>query len=230
VLAATVVAAAEPALAQSLLQRLFGFGGSRTQEYRDRHMEANPYEANRNGDASYGYDSYSYDDDWREDTRTYRTLCVRLCDGFYFPIGDSVRRERLYTDNRTCMRRCDGEARLFYYPTDGGSPETMIDLAGRSYATLPNAFRYRKTLVAGCSCKPEPWSPQEAARHAGYAAGVTASVEEDDSSRRRERTAHAGTSVDESYYFEPPRPYARPPAQSRWWRTPWAQERFGWRD
>ena len=67
---------------------------------------------------------------WPEDLTAYRTLCVRLCDGFYFPMSNGVRRDRLYRDNRACMQRCDGEARLFYYPATGGSVETMVDLAG----------------------------------------------------------------------------------------------------
>ncbi len=81
---------------------------------------------------------------------------MRTCDGFYFPIGDSVGRERLHSDARACSARCDGEAKLFYYPTNGGSVETMVDMAGRPYAQLPTAFLYRKTLVQGCTCKPAP--------------------------------------------------------------------------
>ena len=93
---------------------------------------------------------------------------MRTCDGFYFPIGDNVGRERLHQDARACSARCDGEAKLFYYPTNGGSVETMVDMAGRPYAQLPTAFLYRKTLVQGCTCKPAPWSAETAARHQGY--------------------------------------------------------------
>ncbi len=108
------------------------------------------------------------DSGFPQDYAKYRTLCVRTCDGFYFPIGDSVGRERLYNDARTCSARCDGEAKLFYYPTNGGSVDTMVDMAGRPYAQLPTAFLYRKTLVQGCTCKPAPWSAETAARHQGY--------------------------------------------------------------
>ncbi len=166
-------------------------------------------------------------------------MCVRLCDGFYFPISNSVRRGRLYQDSHTCTQRCDGEARLFYYPTEGGSVETMVDLAGHTYQSLPNAFHYRKALVAGCTCKPVPWSPEEAARHEGYAAEAAQSVAgaddteiDDDTAPRPQRAARAaGPSVEEPYYFEPPQPYVRPPAPthySRWWRRSWP--RYGSRD
>jgi hypothetical protein len=220
---ASLAALTQPAFAQSLLQRLFGFGAGRAPEHRYERVDPYPYSR----------PAYDYDDGWEEDLGTYRTVCVRLCDGFYFPIGDNVRRERLYQDNRACAQRCDGEARLFYYPTDGGSAETMVDLAGRSYRSLPNAFRYRKALVAGCACKPAPWSPEEAARHQGYAAGEAQSVAdaETEADTGQARAAEArGPSVEEPYYFEPPRPYTRPPAYNRWRRTPWARPRYGWRD
>ncbi len=163
-------------------------------------------------------------------------MCVRLCDGFYFPISSSVRRGRLYKDSRQCMQRCDGEARLFYYPTEGGSIETMIDLAGRSYQSLPSAFRYRKALVAGCACKPAPWSPEAAARHQGYANGEAIAEEEVEAETRAAEVCAAqgaGPSVEEPYYFEPPQPYARPPAPrpySRWRHAPLRHQRYGWRD
>ena len=38
-----------------------------------------------------------------------------------------------------------------------------------AYAALPNAFKYRKTLVEGCRCRPQPWSEAELQRHRGYA-------------------------------------------------------------
>jgi hypothetical protein len=227
-LAASLAAASQPVLAQSLVQRMFGFG-AREPEYRsesryERSERYNPYSR----------PAYDDDDGWQEDTRSYRTMCVRLCDGYYFPISDNVRRGRLYHDNRQCMQRCDGEARLFYYPADGGSVETMVDLAGRSYQSLPNAFRYRKALVASCTCKPAPWSPEESARHDGYAAEAAQSVAEPEMDRqsRPARTA-AGPSVEEPYYFEPPQEYVRPPAPryySGWRQPPPGGPRYGWQD
>jgi Protein of unknown function (DUF2865) len=221
VLAAGLAAASEPVLAQSLLQRMFGWG--QRAEPESRYSRREPY-------GPFSRPAYESDEGWPEDYGTYRTMCVRLCDGYYFPIGDSVRRERLYRDSRSCMQRCDGEARLFYYPTQGGSVETMVDLAGRSYRSLPTAFQYRKALVAGCTCKPAPWSPEEAARHQSYAAEAAQSVAETEPARTE---PDPGPSVDEPYYFEPPRPYARPPAPryySGWRQPPPGGPRYGWQD
>lgn len=177
---AAAAAAVAPVHAQSILQRLFGPGGSRTPEYRDGRMNGR-MGAGGGGNMS-RFDTYGDYGGWQEDYTAYNTMCVRLCDGFYFPISYGVRRGRLYQDNRACMSRCDGEARLFHYPTQGGSVQTMVDMAGRPYASLPNAFRYRKALVSGCTCKAAPWSGEMAARHRGYAAdeayaGAEADVE-----------------------------------------------------
>jgi hypothetical protein len=159
-----LVAMAQPSFAEGLLRRLFGGFVERLPEVRFNFGRMGPPPPGYGGDSMYDNGGFE------EDYGTYRTLCVRLCDGFYFPIGDGVRRERLYADARACTQRCDGEARLFYYPTNGGSVETMVDMSGHPYASLPNAFRYRKALVEGCACKPAPWSAEAAARHQGYAA------------------------------------------------------------
>ena len=157
-LVAGLLATAEQSFAQSPIQRMFSPHGSSTPIF--SYSRVNPY----------GSVGVRYENDWRpKDRTTYRTMCVRLCDGFYFPISFGVLRGSFYRDNRACMKRCDGKARLFYYPSAGASIENMIDLSGRAYRSLPNAFRYRKALVAGCTCRAAPWSAEEEARHSEYA-------------------------------------------------------------
>lgn len=99
----------------------------------------------------------------------FRTMCVRLCDGYYFPISASVSRNDFYRDANACRNRCGAEARLFYHASSSGDATSMTDLTGRAYSLLPNAFRYRKQLVSGCRCRPEPWELTELARHQRYA-------------------------------------------------------------
>jgi hypothetical protein len=118
---------------------------------------------------------WSREPEWRAEPSpapvgtTYRTLCVRLCDGYYFPISAAAPGGSLSRDADRCSASCGAEARLFYHPNPGGSAETMVDLTGMAYSALPNAFRYRRMLVEGCSCRPQPWSEAEAERHRGYA-------------------------------------------------------------
>src|SRR5215510_21257 len=90
---------------------------------------------------------------------TYRTLCVRLCDGFYFPISFAVPASSLERDAERCRASCGTEARLFYHANPGGSVESMFDLSGQAYNALPTAFSYRKTFLAGCSCRLQPALP-----------------------------------------------------------------------
>ena len=99
----------------------------------------------------------------------HQTVCVRLCDGFYWPVSYSAPRSRFYRDANACQSSCGSEAKLFHYPTSGGKIEEAVDLTGRVYSRLPTAFKYRKALVQGCTCKPAPWSEAEIDRHRIYA-------------------------------------------------------------
>lgn len=102
--------------------------------------------------------------------RTYRTVCVRLCDGFYWPVSFSATRNRFYRDANLCSSSCTSESKLFHFPVNGGPIDDAVDLTGRVYSRLPAAFKYRKALVPSCACKPDPWSEAEAGRHRAYAA------------------------------------------------------------
>ena len=94
---------------------------------------------------------------------------MRLCDGYYFPISFSTTRSEFARDADKCTASCGSQARLFYHPNPGGVAEDMVDLTGLGYADLPTAFKYRKSLVNGCGCRPQPWSEAELARHQSYA-------------------------------------------------------------
>ena len=100
---------------------------------------------------------------------TYRTVCVRLCDGFYFPISASTTRDRFAADDRACRSKCGAEARLFVYKAAGGSPDTMVDVRGRAYTKLETAFLYRNAYDASCKCRAHPWEPDSIKAHKAYA-------------------------------------------------------------
>jgi hypothetical protein len=85
---------------------------------------------------------------------TYHTVCVRSCDGFYFPISYSTVPSRFPDDARACQRLCPAtEAELYSFRNPGENMEQAVSVAGQSYTALPNAFRYRKEVIAGCSCR-----------------------------------------------------------------------------
>lgn len=87
------------------------------------------------------------------DSRTYRTLCVRTCDGYYFPISFSTTRARFATDEQTCRAQCPGiPVSLYVHRNPGQESEAMVSLTGTPYTALPTAFLYRKKYNADCSC------------------------------------------------------------------------------
>ena len=100
----------------------------------------------------------------------YRTVCVRVCDGYYFPIGTSVTADKFAENEEQCQSRCGSPARLYVYPEEGGSPLAMRDLAGNPYLTTKNAFRFHTEYVSQCRCRAQPWTVAAKERHVRYAA------------------------------------------------------------
>ncbi len=155
-----------PAMAQGFLQNIFGWGASSNlsrppglhSPYSYREPLFDPYRRDPRAD-----------DPFRDVGGVYRTVCVRLCDGYYWPISQATGRDGLDRDSTTCRSSCGQDARLYYLGSRAGDATEMIDLQGRAYTDLPTAFRYRKKLVDGCQCRPEPWSASERERHRRYA-------------------------------------------------------------
>lgn len=74
-----------------------------------------------------------------------QAYCVRTCDGRYFPITVSDNASRA----ETCSNFCPAsETRVVY----GGNIDSATTENGKAYSELPNAFRYRSEIVAGCTC------------------------------------------------------------------------------
>jgi hypothetical protein len=74
-----------------------------------------------------------------------QAYCVRTCDGRYFPIGAGDGQSRAASCNSFCPA---SETRVVY----GSSIDHAATENGKPYSELPNAFRYRNELVAGCTC------------------------------------------------------------------------------
>jgi len=71
--------------------------------------------------------------------------CVRTCDGRYFPISGPDNPSRTASCNSFCPA---SETKLVY----GSEIDNAATESGKPYSELPNAFRYRKEIVAGCTC------------------------------------------------------------------------------
>lgn len=119
----------------------------------------------------------------RKVERTFRSVCVRLCDGYYFPVSFAAPASRLRRDSELCSERCGAQGRLFVHRNSGGSVEDMVDLQGRPYLQLGTAFRYRTEYVASCKCQPHPWETAAMERHRGYALARAAQNGDSDAAR-----------------------------------------------
>jgi hypothetical protein len=92
---------------------------------------------------------------------TYRTVCVRTCDGSYFPISFATVPARFGDDERTCKAECPAtDASLYAYRNPGEDMNQAVSTSGQPYTALPNAFRYRQEFSPTCSCKApgQTWS------------------------------------------------------------------------
>ncbi len=91
---------------------------------------------------------------------TYRTVCVRLCDGYYFPVSFSTLPNHFQRDADVCQSRCAAPVELYYHQNPGGAMEQAVSARSQSnYAALKTAFKYRKEFVQGCSCKEAEYVP-----------------------------------------------------------------------
>jgi hypothetical protein len=74
-----------------------------------------------------------------------QAYCVRTCDGRYFPISASDNQGRATSCNSFCPA---SETKVVY----GSNIDDATTEGGKTYSELPNAFRYRREIVAGCTC------------------------------------------------------------------------------
>jgi hypothetical protein len=88
---------------------------------------------------------------------TFRTLCVRTCDGYYFPVSFSTTSSHFRTDEKSCAALCPGtETKLYIHSVPDQEPEEMVSLDREPYMSLPTAFAYRVkgiNATPGCTCQ-----------------------------------------------------------------------------
>jgi Protein of unknown function (DUF2865) len=138
-------------------------GANYTQEARrqDRGIFSSIWQDEEGGGGNYG-------NNWApsggpQSSATYRTVCVRLCDGYYFPVSFSTLPSHFEQDENVCHSKCAAPVELYYYQNPGATVDQSVALRSQEpYTTLKTAFRYRKEMVAGCSCKEAEFVPKDA--------------------------------------------------------------------
>jgi hypothetical protein len=91
--------------------------------------------------------------DFGAPSSTYKTVCVRTCDGFYFPVSYATSPARFGDDEQTCKNLCPAaEATLFTFRNNEDMTRA-VSINGQPYSALPNAFKYRQAFNPSCACK-----------------------------------------------------------------------------
>lgn len=104
---------------------------------------------------------------------TYRTVCVRTCDGAYFPISFATVPARFPDDEKSCKALCPAaEAALYAYRNPGEDMNAAVSTSGQPYSALPTAFKFRSEFNPSCSCKAAGQSWADALKSADDKAAV----------------------------------------------------------
>jgi hypothetical protein len=84
----------------------------------------------------------------------YRTICVRTCDGYYFPISSNGSQRRLKVDQAVCQSMyAPGAAEIYYYRYPSDDVSLAVSMDGHQYGKQPFAFSYRSTFDASCAAE-----------------------------------------------------------------------------
>lgn len=87
----------------------------------------------------------------------YRTLCVRTCDGAFFPISSNASPRNFERDAQVCSMMCPGiQTQLFYHSVVNQESSQMVSsLDGTPYEEMPFAYKYRNGATGKgqqCGC------------------------------------------------------------------------------
>jgi hypothetical protein len=82
-------------------------------------------------------------------------ICVRTCDGGYFPLTAPVRATRAQDLQALCTAQCPATEAKLYTMRKGQDVSNAATPDGELYSSHPNAFKFRKKFDPACSCKPQ---------------------------------------------------------------------------
>ncbi len=98
------------------------------------------------------------------------TVCVRACDGAFFPVTYIGAASRSDTLEEVCRSLCpNADVALYSFPF-GGTIDEAVSATGEPYARLPNAHKFEQSFDQGCSCRAsgQSWAEALAAAEAKY--------------------------------------------------------------
>jgi hypothetical protein len=82
-----------------------------------------------------------------------KAVCVRSCDGSFFPVSYSASSGRLQNLDDMCHALCpNADVSLYTYPA-AGDIEQAVSVTGARYMDSPSALKYRQSYDSTCSCR-----------------------------------------------------------------------------
>ncbi len=151
---------AQPAQPRGFFESLFGGGEQRREPVPQLPPQApqGPREADADeGDYAHGGS---------------QAVCVRTCDGGFFPLGISARhgKESLV---EMCQALCPGTETEVFTRNPDADIKTAASLEGKPYTELPNALKFEKNFSASCTCRQAGKSWAETLANAEEVLGAT---------------------------------------------------------
>ncbi|WP_181832745.1 DUF2865 domain-containing protein [Bosea caraganae] len=93
------------------------------------------------------------------------TVCVRTCDGFFFPLANSPGGSG--GQDEMCQALCPGVETSAFGMSSGGDIQNAVQRStGTPYSSLPNAGKYTRSFDAACTCKTQGQSWVQVLRNA----------------------------------------------------------------
>jgi hypothetical protein len=83
-----------------------------------------------------------------------QAICVRTCDGGFFPLNYSARHGNLDSLGDLCRALCPNVEVSVFTRDPEKDVGSAVGADGTPYASAENAFRFQKSFDPACTCKP----------------------------------------------------------------------------
>ena len=136
------------------------------------------------------------------------TICVRTCDGYFFPVSNAIAITLTPNDSRRCAALCPTATTRLYIRPVNGQVEEMVDRSGLPYSAQRFAFRHQAEDYEPnkrCSCGTPDQSVLEPS---ATAAGQSIPIPRDRAVMTGDRETRRNASV--SFGWERARAFAKP--------------------
>ncbi len=108
---------------------------------------------------------YEQEPEERGPRRGSMAVCVRKCDGGFFPVSYAANRGNLDSLAELCTALCPNTEAMLFTKRPDAEIDEALSYEGESYESLSNAGKFKKKFDPACTCKPanKSWSEALAA-------------------------------------------------------------------